>query len=154
MSQPPAHPDGDRRRRADPRPARRQRGHLLGDGHRQGLSIDKTLSATAFENAMRVLLAIGGSTNAVIHLTAIAGRMGFEVVLKALDRMGCETPVQFLQVLRVQERWNSEVDLLSASDRLSVSRCWPDSAPTASTAPQSSANCTPAAASRFKANFQ
>ena len=60
---------------------------------RQGLSIDKILSAKAFENAMRVLLAIGGSTNAVIHLTAIAGRMGFEVDLKALDRMGRETPV-------------------------------------------------------------
>jgi len=59
----------------------------------QGLTIDKILSAEAFENAMRVLLAIGGSTNAVIHLTAIAGRMGFEVDLKAFDRMGRETPV-------------------------------------------------------------
>ncbi len=60
---------------------------------RQRLTIDKILTAKAFENAMRVLLAIGGSTNAVIHLTAIAGRMGFEVDLKALDRMGRETPV-------------------------------------------------------------
>jgi dihydroxy-acid dehydratase len=40
-----------------------------------------------------VLLAIGGSTNAIVHLTAIAGRLGFEVDLKALDRMGRETPV-------------------------------------------------------------
>src|SRR4029453_2737659 len=39
-----------------------------------------------------VLLAIGGSTNGVVHLTAIAGRMGFEVDLEALDRMGRETP--------------------------------------------------------------
>jgi dihydroxy-acid dehydratase len=60
---------------------------------RQRLSIDQILTAQAFENAMRVLLAIGGSTNAVIHLTAIAGRMGFEVDLKAFDRMGRETPV-------------------------------------------------------------
>ena len=60
---------------------------------RQRLTIDQVLSAKAFENAMRVLLAIGGSTNAVIHLTAIAGRLGFEVDLKALDRMGRETPV-------------------------------------------------------------
>jgi dihydroxy-acid dehydratase len=57
------------------------------------LTIDKILTAKAFENAMRVLLAIGGSTNGIVHLTAIAGRMGFEVDMKALDRMGNETPV-------------------------------------------------------------
>ena len=57
------------------------------------LTIDKVLTAAAFENAMRVLLAIGGSTNGIVHLTAIAGRMGFEIDLKALDRMGRETPV-------------------------------------------------------------
>ena len=50
-------------------------------------------SDLAFENAMRVLLAIGGSTNGIVHLTAIAGRLGFEVDLEALDRMGRETPV-------------------------------------------------------------
>ncbi|QJC57640.1 L-arabonate dehydratase [Polaromonas vacuolata] len=60
---------------------------------RQGLGIDQILTAKAFENAMRVLLAIGGSTNGIIHLTAIAGRMGFAVDLPALDRMGRETPV-------------------------------------------------------------
>jgi dihydroxy-acid dehydratase len=60
---------------------------------RDGLTIDKILTAEAFENAMRVLLAIGGSTNGIVHLTAIAGRMGYDVDLKALDRMGRETPV-------------------------------------------------------------
>ncbi len=60
---------------------------------RSRLTIDKVLTAKAFENAMRVLLAIGGSTNGIVHLTAIAGRMGFEIDLKALDRMGRETPV-------------------------------------------------------------
>jgi dihydroxy-acid dehydratase len=60
---------------------------------RDRLTVDKVLTAEAFENAMRVLLAIGGSTNGIIHLTAIAGRMGFEVDLKALDRMGEQTPV-------------------------------------------------------------
>lgn len=60
---------------------------------RTGLTIDRILTEKSFENAMRVLLAIGGSTNAVVHLTAIAGRLGFEVDLKALDRMGRETPV-------------------------------------------------------------
>ncbi len=60
---------------------------------RQRLGIDQILTAKAFENAMRVLLAIGGSTNGIVHLTAIAGRMGFEMDLDALDRMGRETPV-------------------------------------------------------------
>ncbi|MCE9658826.1 MAG: dihydroxy-acid dehydratase [Burkholderiales bacterium] len=57
------------------------------------LTIDKVLTPAAFENAMRVLLAIGGSTNGIVHLTAIAGRMGLEIDLDALDRMGRETPV-------------------------------------------------------------
>jgi dihydroxy-acid dehydratase len=57
------------------------------------LTIDRILTEKALENAMRVLLAIGGSTNAIVHLTAIAGRLGFEVDLEALDRMGRETPV-------------------------------------------------------------
>ena len=60
---------------------------------RSGLTIDKILTEAAFENAMRALLAIGGSTNAVIHLTAIAARVGFDVDLHALDRMSRETPV-------------------------------------------------------------
>jgi dihydroxy-acid dehydratase len=60
---------------------------------RERLTIDKVLTPAAFENAMRVLLAIGGSTNGIVHLTAIAGRMGFDIDLNALDRMGRETPV-------------------------------------------------------------
>lgn len=60
---------------------------------RQGLTIDKILTADAFENAMRVLLAIGGSTNGIIHLAAIAGRMGLDIDLATLDRMGKDTPV-------------------------------------------------------------
>ncbi|HEX7952174.1 MAG TPA: dihydroxy-acid dehydratase [Burkholderiales bacterium] len=45
------------------------------------------------ENALRVLLAIGGSTNAIIHLTAIAGRAGVAVSLAHLNRLSDETPV-------------------------------------------------------------
>jgi dihydroxy-acid dehydratase len=59
----------------------------------KGLSIDKILTPAAFENALRVLLAIGGSTNGIVHLTAIAGRMGIDIDLLGLDRMGRETPV-------------------------------------------------------------
>lgn len=60
---------------------------------KEGLTIDKILTEKALENAMRVLLAIGGSTNGIVHLTAIAGRMGFDIDLDALDRMGRQTPV-------------------------------------------------------------
>jgi dihydroxy-acid dehydratase len=59
----------------------------------QGLTPDKVMTGKAFENALRVLLAIGGSTNGIIHLTAIAGRMGIEIDLDRLDALGRETPV-------------------------------------------------------------
>jgi dihydroxy-acid dehydratase len=57
------------------------------------LTPDKIMTAKAFENALRVLLAIGGSTNGVIHLTAIAGRMGIHLDLDRIDALGRETPV-------------------------------------------------------------
>jgi dihydroxy-acid dehydratase len=60
---------------------------------KERLTIDKILTPAAFENAMRVLLSIGGSTNGIVHLTAIAGRVGLEIDLQALDRMGRQTPV-------------------------------------------------------------
>lgn len=59
----------------------------------KGLTPDKILTGQAFENALRVLLAIGGSTNGIIHLTAMAGRLGIEIDLDQLDAMGRETPV-------------------------------------------------------------
>jgi dihydroxy-acid dehydratase len=51
------------------------------------------LSKAAFHNAMVVLQAIGGSTNGVVHLAAIAGRLGFDFDLEELDRLGREVPV-------------------------------------------------------------
>jgi dihydroxy-acid dehydratase len=60
---------------------------------KERLTIDQILTPAAFENAMRVLLAIGGSTNGIVHLAAIAGRVGLEIDMAALDRMGRETPV-------------------------------------------------------------
>ncbi len=59
----------------------------------QRLTPDRILTPKAFENALRVLLAIGGSTNAIIHLSAIAGRMGIAIDLAQFDRMSEETPV-------------------------------------------------------------
>ena len=60
---------------------------------RSGLTPDRILTPEAFENALRVLLAIGGSTNALIHLTAIAGRVGVTLSLDTLNRLSEETPV-------------------------------------------------------------
>ena len=57
------------------------------------LSPDEIMTPHAFSNAFRVLLAVGGSTNSLIHMTAVAGRCGIKVDLGALDRMGRETPV-------------------------------------------------------------
>lgn len=58
-----------------------------------GLTPERILTPHAFENALRVLFAIGGSTNGLIHLTAVAGRMGIRVDLEQVDRMSAETPV-------------------------------------------------------------
>ena len=57
------------------------------------LTPDKIVSQKSMENALRVLLAIGGSTNAVIHLTAIAGRAGFPISLQRLNELSDSTPV-------------------------------------------------------------
>ena len=57
------------------------------------LTPDRILTAEAFENALRVLLAIGGSTNAIVHLTAIAGRAGVAISLDRLNTISDETPV-------------------------------------------------------------
>ncbi|MGI9622809.1 MAG: IlvD/Edd family dehydratase [Acidimicrobiales bacterium] len=51
------------------------------------------LTKAAFENAIRVLSAIGGSTNAVIHLLAIAGRIGVDLSLDEFDRVGSRLPL-------------------------------------------------------------
>jgi len=54
---------------------------------------DKIVNAKSVENALRVLLALGGSTNAIIHLTAIAGRAGLKVTLAQLNKLSDTTPV-------------------------------------------------------------
>ena len=54
--------------------------------------LSQILTREAFENAIRTLAAIGGSTNAVIHLLAIAGRVGFDLKLEDFDRLASELP--------------------------------------------------------------
>ncbi len=51
------------------------------------------ITEKSVENALRVLLAIGGSTNAIIHLTAIAGRRGIKITLERLNQLSDTTPV-------------------------------------------------------------
>ena len=58
-----------------------------------GLTLNQIVTRESIENALRVLLAIGGSTNAVIHLAAIAGRVGLSVDLQHLNRLSESTPI-------------------------------------------------------------
>jgi dihydroxy-acid dehydratase len=60
---------------------------------RSDLTPDKIITTGAIENAARVLLALGGSTNGVIHLAAIAGRVGLTFDLKRLNELSDTTPV-------------------------------------------------------------
>jgi dihydroxy-acid dehydratase len=59
---------------------------------KQDIRMSQILTRKAFENAIRVNGAIGGSTNAVIHLIAIAGRLGVELSLDDWDRLGRDIP--------------------------------------------------------------
>jgi dihydroxy-acid dehydratase len=53
----------------------------------------QVITAKSVENALRVLLALGGSTNAIIHLTAVAGRLGIRIPLARLNELSDTTPV-------------------------------------------------------------
>ena len=59
---------------------------------KENLKISKILTKQAFENAIVANGAIGGSTNAVVHLLAIAGRMGVDLTLADWDRLGRDVP--------------------------------------------------------------
>ncbi len=56
------------------------------------LRLSKILTPAAFANAIRVNGAVGGSTNAVVHLLAIAGRIGVDLTLDDWDRFGRDVP--------------------------------------------------------------
>ncbi|MBV2185945.1 MAG: dihydroxy-acid dehydratase [Rhizobium sp.] len=53
----------------------------------------KIVTEKALENGLRILMAIGGSTNAIIHLAAIAGRLGLTIDLKRMNEISDTTPV-------------------------------------------------------------
>ena len=67
-------------------------GRRIVDMVHEDITIEKILNREAFENAIRVNAAIGGSTNAVIHLMAIAGRLGIKLSLEDWDTLGREIP--------------------------------------------------------------
>jgi dihydroxy-acid dehydratase len=57
------------------------------------LKPSEIMTPAALKNALRVLLALGGSTNCLIHLAAIAGRLGVQLDMDAFNTLGAETPV-------------------------------------------------------------
>jgi len=77
-------PAADARRNHLARMAGRRIVEMVGED----LTPSKILTRAAFENAIRTLAAIGGSTNAVVHLLAIAGRVGIDLTLEDFDRLG------------------------------------------------------------------
>ena len=89
------------RHRRHPRRQRRPPGRGRRDGTRRRRLIDEPhhpasqviTAEQAVENAFRVLMALGGSTNAIVHLTAIAGRLGIRVSNERLNAISDETPV-------------------------------------------------------------
>ncbi|VTU27270.1 L-arabonate dehydratase [Variovorax sp. PBS-H4] len=70
----------------------RMAGRRIVEMVREDVKLSQILTRQAFENAIRTLAAIGGSTNAVIHLVAIARRIGVGLALDDFDRLGSEMP--------------------------------------------------------------
>ncbi len=68
-------------------------GRLIVEMTHQDRRMSSILDRRAFENAIRVLAAIGGSTNAVLHLLALAGRLGVKLELDDFDRLSTDVPL-------------------------------------------------------------
>jgi dihydroxy-acid dehydratase len=58
-----------------------------------GIRPSQVITEKSVENALRVLMCIGGSTNAIVHLTAIAGRLGIKISMQRMNEISDETPV-------------------------------------------------------------
>jgi len=71
----------------------RASGHRIVDLVRQGLAARALLTQASLENAVRVTLALGGSTNATLHLPAIAAEVGADITPDTFDRLGRTTPL-------------------------------------------------------------
>ena len=78
---------------------------------RLGLTPSRILTEAAFDNALRLFMALGGSTNALVHLPAIAGRLGLRLPLDKVDSFSRSTPL--LVNVRPTGQWHME-DLFEA----------------------------------------
>jgi dihydroxy-acid dehydratase len=72
----------------------------------KGITPSQIMTEKAFDNAIRALMAVGGSTNAVIHLIAIAGRLGIKLPLERFDQLSRTTP--FIANLRPAGKYQME----------------------------------------------
>lgn len=70
----------------------RRAGRRIVEMVREGLTPDKILTKEALENAIRVDMAIGGSTNAIMHLTALGNELGIDLSIDLFDQLSYETP--------------------------------------------------------------
>ena len=70
----------------------RQAGRRIVDMVKEDVKISDILTREAFENAIKTLAAIGGSTNAVIHLIAIAGRLGLKLTIDDFEKLASDLP--------------------------------------------------------------
>ena len=68
-------------------------GRLIVRLAREDVRLSQVLTRAAFDNAIRILGAIGGSTNAVLHLLALAGRLGIPLELADFDRLTADVPL-------------------------------------------------------------
>jgi dihydroxy-acid dehydratase len=92
-------------------------GKLIVDMVAAGRTPSQVITAGSFHNAIVALAAIGGSTNAVVHLLAIAGRLGVPLTLDDFDRIAAEVPM--LVDLQPSGRWLME-DLYRAGGLAAV----------------------------------
>jgi len=66
-------------------------GRTVVELHRRGLTPSRILTEAAFENAIRVLMAVGGSTNGVLHLQAVAAELGLDLTPETFNRLNRDT---------------------------------------------------------------
>ncbi|MEO1448498.1 MAG: IlvD/Edd family dehydratase, partial [Bacteroidota bacterium] len=71
----------------------RQSGRRIVEMVREDLRMQQVLTREAFENAVKLNAAIGGSSNFVVHLLAIAGRAGIDLTLEEFDKLGHDIPL-------------------------------------------------------------
>jgi dihydroxy-acid dehydratase len=86
-------------------------GRQIVDTVAKGITPVQVMTAAAFDNAIRLLMAVGGSSNALIHLVAIAGRLGIRLPLEKFDALSRSTPL--LVNLRPSGQYHME-DLFEA----------------------------------------